>query len=102
MASILEYLPNIARSVKAAGISGALATGLVYLAQSQGITVSPELAAQIVGVVMVLAAHLVPDSAKQQVDALAARLDISAKDLAALVPQIYEIYPAGKNGASGS
>jgi hypothetical protein len=84
---------NVARSVKAGGLTGLLALAVVYGAQRIGVDISAEEAGVIVGILITLVTHLVPDSTKQTVDALAKKLDMSARELADKVPEIEETYP---------
>lgn len=85
---------SIANSVKAGGLAGLCALALVVLAQRLGVVISPEEAATIVGLAGALITHLVPDSSKQQIDALAKRLNMTVQALAAKVPEIQAVYPS--------
>lgn len=98
---MMGLLNVVANSVKGGGIAGLVATLLVLAAQHWGVDIAPDQAAAIVGLVVTLAVHLIPDSKKQQITSLANSLNMQVSDLAAMVPQIEAVYPTGKNGASG-
>lgn len=89
----MGFLSKIARSTKLGGLSGLAASLLILLAQQVGLELTPEQAALLITVVTTVIFHFTPDTTKQQVDALAKRVDISARELAAKVPEIEATYP---------
>lgn len=84
---------DIARSLKAGGLTGIAAMAVIFGLQRVGVTLTMEQATAIVGLIITGVTYLVPDSKKQQIVALAKSLDVSAEHLAANLPDIQASYP---------
>src|SRR5690349_21068941 len=78
--------------------AGAALVSVDFVVPGIGIplTMSMVGAAALVGGHVVTA--LMPDSVKQQVDALGKKIGVQVSDLKTMVPQIEASYPTGKNG----
>lgn len=81
----MERLFTIARSVQAAGISGAVAYGIALaIDHFTGIMVDWQTITPLIAALVTVVAHVVPDSAKD----LVVEINSSAEKIAAVVPNI--------------
>lgn len=78
-----------ARSVIAGGLSSLAIWGLGLLLPQLGIILPPMAISGAVAVVGAIVTHFVPDSLKNQADAL----NVSVKDLANWLPTVEQVYP---------
>lgn len=78
-----------ARSTVAAGICGLIAWGISLACAHFGYNISPDVITPTVLAIAVLVSHFVPDSLKDQAQAL----NVKVTDLAAWIPDIQATYP---------
>ena len=83
---------SAAANVQAAAVAAFLTSIAVHMAESYGITVTPDTQAGLVGFVTVLAAHIVGSQAVQLVDLVTQRLPTDER----VVPQ-FEVFGVGES-----